>query len=335
MHRAILRLLWAFPAVTGLAALAVAGALVATPAPAAAATKGAGVPGLTPYGGYLGNYLAPDGSYTYCIDSSLSWPSGPTLVDSLTTTWGATVPPETLRKLNYVLLHYGQTDDGVQAAAVAAYVNAYTSGWARDLGPGYEAGAWYLNGNVMVTNVYDGLWAEAEGNAEPSGTASVAVEMADSTRGTVVVSSTRPDATGILQLDGAVSATTGEAEVEVLPDEEVEIRGTPAEGELQYAIAAEVSYSVPAPEASLRPYTTPDQQRTVSGGMPGTVAFAAAARTGPLEARPRQVVIAAGTPTLAATGGSPDALALGGAALLFLGALLGISARSRRWLSRE
>ena len=40
--------------------LAVLGLVLLGAIPADAATKNAGIPGLTPYGGYLGNYLAPD-----------------------------------------------------------------------------------------------------------------------------------------------------------------------------------------------------------------------------------------------------------------------------------
>jgi len=328
------------------AAFTLAGQLA--PPPATAATKAAGIPGLTPDGGYLGNYLAPDGAKVYCIDSPLPWPEGqtsaPTLVDSLVTTWGAVLAPEAVRKLNYVLLTYGQTDDPVQAAAVAAFVNAYTSGWARDLGAGREAGAWYLNGNPQVTAVYDGIWADAEAHAAPVGTATVQITMADPLSGVVTVASSLPEATGTLVLHGAVAAETGQAQVAVAAAGSTAIRGTPGEGEATYAVSAEVSYTAPTPaEPTLLLYTTADQQRTIRGGTTGSVAFGASAQTGALVVPPPPVPpvppappAPPAPPQLAATGRPITGTAalgtgLAGVALIILGGVLGISARRRRW----
>jgi len=314
-----------------------------TPAPAEAATKGSGVPGLTPYGGYLGNYVASDGTRVYCVDSSLPWPSGPmseaSLVTGLTTTWGTQLPDETLRKLNYVLLTWGQTGDAWTAAAVAAYVNAYTSGWAHDIGPGYAAGAWYLNGNAQITAVYDFIWRDAESRVEPVDYATVQIEMHDATTGTVAVAATDPTAAGTLVLEGAVDAASGESQVAVSAEQRVEIRGVPGDTDLEYYIAAEVSYESPVVDASLRLYTTPGQQRTISAGGPSVAAFGAAARTDAITVGPRPgaPVVAPAVPpslppTLAPTGSTTDGVMVGGAGLLLIGALLGISARSRRWV---
>jgi hypothetical protein len=266
--------------------LALAGCfvLLGSPAPAHAATKHAGIPDLTPYGGYLGNYLAPDGSRVYCIDSPLEWPSGetsgPSAVDSLVTTWGAELPAAALRKLNYVLLGYGQTDDPVQAAAVAAFVNAYTSGWARDLGAGYAAGAWYLNGNATVTGVYDAIWADAEAHGDPAGSAALQLDMATPTEGSLTVTASPSGATGTVVLAGAVRADTGESEFAVGDHEVVPLRGLPADDAREYTVSAEGRFTVTIPAgASLLLYTTGGQQRTIRGDGPGSLEFSAAART--------------------------------------------------------
>ncbi|MBX3100019.1 MAG: hypothetical protein KF761_10620 [Salinibacterium sp.] len=267
--------------------LAVLGLVLVGAIPANAATKHAGMPTLTPYGGYIGNYLAPDGFRVYCIDSPLPWPSGstsgPSSVDSLVTTWGSTLSPTELRKLNYVLLTYGQTDDPVQAAAVAAFVNAYTSGWARDLGAGYAAGAWYLSGNVQVLSVYDVIWADAEAHADPRGTATVSLEMTDSMSGTVVVHASRATATGTLSLAGAVHADTGESVVAVTADDRIPIRGTPADDAREYVISAAATFtdSVPA-AANLMLYFTPGQQRTIRGATTGDIQFSASTISSPI-----------------------------------------------------
>lgn len=306
-------------------ALAVLGLLLLGALPADAASKNAGIPDLTPYGGYLGNYLAPDGSRVYCIDSPLPWPSGdtsgPTAVDSLVTTWGSTLSPSELQALNYVLLTYGQTDDPVQAAAVAAFVNAYTSGWARDLGAGYAAGAWYLNGNATVTAVYDTIWADAQANAAPAGTATVQI---DPDTGTVTVSAAPATSAGTLTLTGAVRTDTGETTFPVGPGEVIPITGTPADDELQYTIAVHADFTaVTTAGPSLVLYTTPDQQRTIRGGAPGSLAFSAQAQ-----------VIATAPPRLAATGDESASAALAAACLLLFGVVLTVgNTRSSRALS--
>lgn len=258
--------------------------LASPPAPAAAATKNAGIAELTPDGGYLGNYLAPDGSRVYCIDSPLPWPSGstsgPSLVDGVVTTWGVPLPPVSLQKLNYVLLAYGQTDDPVQAAAVAAFVNAYTSGWARDLGAGYDAGAWYLNGNAAAIAVFDAIWADAQANAVPADTAALSIEMTDATTGTLLIAASRPEATGFLVLEGAVRTDDGASEFPVSSVEDVDLRGIPSDDARDYAISAVVTFTAPTPAApNLTLYVTDGQQRTIRGGTTGSAPFGASTAT--------------------------------------------------------
>ncbi|CAN5250686.1 hypothetical protein BH09ACT5_BH09ACT5_24680 [soil metagenome] len=253
-------------------------------APAQAATKSSGMPNLTPYGGYLGNYLAPDGAQVYCIDSPLPWPSGQTsgasTVDTVVTTWGSALPVEHLQKLNYVLLTYGQTADPVQAAAVAAFVNAYTSGWARDVGAGYAAGAWYLNGNATVTAVYDRIWADAEAHAVPAGSAALSIDLTGPTEGTLSVSAAPADATGTVTLAGAVRADTGESSFAVGAEETIPIRGLPSDESREYSISADAQFTAATPAApTLNLYSTPDQQRTIRGTGPGSITFTATAHS--------------------------------------------------------
>lgn len=296
-------------------------ALLLVAAPAHAATKAAGIPGLTPYGGYLGNYLAPDGTRVYCIDSPLPWPSGatsgPSTVDSLVTTWGSTLPAEQLARLNHVLTVYGQTDDPVQAAAVAAYVNAYTSGWARDLGAGYAAGVWYLNGDATVIAAYDAIWADAEAYAQRTGAATVSIDI---DAGTVVVDVAPSDATGTVTLSGAVRTDTGEPTFPAVSGEVVAITGTPPDDADEYEIVARADLALETAAAEVVLYTTPDQQRTIRGGAPASAAFTAEARA-----------TATAPPRLAATGSPGEDAAWVGAGLLGCGVLLLLSAsRPRR-----
>jgi LPXTG-motif cell wall-anchored protein len=325
-------------AAVGLAVIALAAALAVSPAldqPAAsAATTGAGIPGLTPYGNFLGNFLAPDGTRVYCIDSALDWPAGTTegaeLVDTLQATWGEPIPAATLVKLNYVLLKYGETDDPVQAAAVAAFVYAYTSGWAHEWGPGHAAGAFYLNGNPDVTRVYDAIWADAEANSTTTATASVEIRMTDALSGVVIVSTSAPQAIGTLQLTGAVLADTGESSRGLAGSAEIPLRGLPADGALEYSIAATAAYSVATPAAAnVVLYATGDQQRTIRGGTPGSFSFEASAHTDAIPV-PR-----APSPELPATGTAPTGVGLIAGGMLAAGSALGISARRRRCTPSE
>ena len=282
----ILPLRIALPAVaTALLALTL---VFAAPAPSAnAAAKHAGIPDITPYGAYLGNYLAPDGSRVYCIDSSLEWPSGPTsgpaIVDGIVTTWGAPLPADSAQKLNFVLLKYGQTDDPVQAAVVAAFVNAYTSGWARDLGAGHAAGAWYMNGNAAVMAVYDAIWADAQANAVPVATATATITMTDTRSGTLAVDATLPGATGSVVLHGGVRASDGASEFAVGASERIAVRGVPLDTDSQYSITATISYTSATPAGTgLAVYSTEGQQRTIRGTTTGSVAFGTSASTEPI-----------------------------------------------------
>ena len=198
-------------------------------------------------------------------------------MSSLVTSWGSAVPVAHLQKLNYVLLKHGQTDDPVQAAAVAAFVNAYTSGWARDLGAGYAAGAWYLNGNATVTRAYDAIWRDAEANAIPKGTA---VLLIDASAATVSVTATPSTATGTITLTGAVHADTGEASFPVTSGQVIPIRGTPADEARDYRISARAAFTAPTTAGpGLLLYTTPGEQRTIRGAEPGSLQFSASAES--------------------------------------------------------
>lgn len=255
-------------------------------APAAAATTGAGYSGITPYGGYLGNYIAPDGTRVYCMDSSRDWPSGATdggnVVSSLATTWGDGLSATTIRKLNYALLKWGQTADPTNAAAVSAYVYAYTSSYARTNGAGYYAGAHYINGNGAVMAAYNVIWNEAEvdyaGPRDPG--ASVTIEMANAYDGSVTIDARPSQAAGRLTLHGAVVAGTGATSIAVRDGSVVPIRGVPGADASSYSIEASASFSLAmGAQQNLVVYSTGSQQRTIRGAFTGSVSFGAQDKT--------------------------------------------------------
>lgn len=306
---------------------------VSTPPRAHAASTGAGFAGITPYGGYLGNYVAPDGTRVYCIDAGLDWPSGPTsagtVVDALATERGEPLAPAVLQRLNSVLLRYGQTTDPVLAAAVSAFVYAYTSGYAHTHGAGFEAGAHYIAGHAEVLAAYTALFTEAETlTAPPAPAATVSITMSDPLTGTVVVSTVPEGAEATLQLTGAVDAATAQSTIAVVDGVALPITGVPDAAIGTYWIDAAVSLqAISGDAAAVTLYTTGDQQRTIRDAGQAVVEVAASARA--------EVELPA--PELAATGAPRHpSLAVGtGLALLAVGAVVTLWWRRREFLARR
>ncbi len=269
------------------AALAVGGSIAAS-APVAAATTGAGIPGITPYGGYLGNYVAPDGTRVYCIDSGRDWPSGPTgagsVTSRITTSWGTRLDETTLRRINFVLTTYGQTKKPELAAAVNAYLYAFTSGFAETNGAGYAAGLHYINGNTAVEATYAAVWAAAKASvATAPATATVTIEMISPRDGIVRVTTSPAGAHGTITLSNAVVDATGESSAAVTDGDEIAIRGMPPASVLDYVIEAAVTFRATAPPGpAVTLYLTGDQQRTIRHAAPTEVLFEAAATVGPI-----------------------------------------------------
>lgn len=252
--------------------------------PAAAAVTGAGYSGITPYGGYLGNYIAPDGSRVYCMDSGRDWPSGSTdggaLVSSLSTEWGASLAPGVLQRLNMALANYGQTADPTQAAAVSAYVYAYTSNYSRHAGQGHTAGAHYINGNAAVLAAFNAIWADVESNyaGTSSGSATLRVTMANALEGYVSVETNPATATGTLTLNNAVDSSTGSSTVSVSHGQVVPIRGVPDDSAGFYVVGAQASFTAPGgASATVTLHSTGGQQRTLKAGQPSQISFEASA----------------------------------------------------------
>ncbi len=317
-------------------ALAITAGVVVTlaPAPVAAATTGAGFHGITPYGGFLGNYIAPDGTRVYCIDADRDWPSGITdggvVVDSLATGWGAPLAADTLQKFNYALSLYGQTGDPVQAAAVSAYLYAYTSGLARQRGPGYEVGLHYIDGNALVAGAYSTIWDDVEAHfaASLAPTADVTIDMTEPLSGEVVVTTTPEGAAGTLTLEGAVVAESSSSSIPVVGGDRIAITGSPSTDAISYTIAASASFQTQSGYLPLiTVYTTGAQQRTIRDAGPAQIDFESSARVEVTLPSPPEPEV----PTLAATG-APLVWMLGAALALFAaGALAAVVHRSREY----
>jgi hypothetical protein len=249
---------------------------------AEAATTGAGYQDITPFSGYLGNYIAPDGTRVYCIDSAADWPSGATsgatLVSSLTTLSGDALSVAQLRKLNYALRKWGQTANPTTAAAVSAYMYAYTSGYAHSVGQGYAAGAFFINGNSAVLAAYNVIWNESETQyaASSTGSAVVSIVMSNAYDGYVTVSTSPASATGTLTLTGATVVASGLTTAAVVNGSIIPILGNPLDSENKYSISASATFTASGGTGpNLNLYTTGSQQRTVRGGNSSTITFSA------------------------------------------------------------
>lgn len=312
------------------------GGIAVAVAPARAATTGAGISDITPYGGYLGNYIAPDGTRVYCIDPLRDWPSDITgdgvVISTLITERGVELDSEVLRDFDLVLSRYGQTEDPVLAAAVSAFLYGYTSGFAQTHGPGFGAAMHFINGEPEVEQAFAMIWSDVEGGSAPATPiAELSIEMSDPVAGVVRVDATPADAAGTLSLEGAVVTGTGESTVAVDGSDSIAITATPSAAVETYTIAATASFEIDAgPQPRVTLYETGSQQRTIRDSGPALVEFGTSAKVEVARPAPPPETPA---PTLAATGSpvtsivSPGMLA--GAVLVGAGILVPLVGRRR------
>jgi len=207
-------------ATLAVAAVAVGGAVALTPpAETQAATTGYGYQNQTPFGGYLGNYVMSDGNLGYCLDSGADAPlnaTGPAGIESgFTTESGDALSASDIAHLVYALEKYGQTSNPDQAAAMSAYVYAFTSNFAHGNGVGvYGSGALYINGDAAITGIYDVIFNDAAANWTPlgagtgGGTLDFSVDSQNNYLGNLFVNTTTAS-TGTITLTNGVFISTG------------------------------------------------------------------------------------------------------------------------------
>lgn len=250
------------------------------PSKALAAQTGAGYSGITPYGGYLGSYIAPDGSKAICIDSSADWPSGATggatIVSSLTTESGDPLSPSTLQKLNYATDHWLQSDDPTQTAAVNVYGYAYTSTKAHYNGQQFSSGAFYASGNPAITNTARAMWDQTEANAAAvqgavplSGSMYFDVDHSNNYNGSIVVTGMPAGARVNLTLTNGVFKDSGSRTRNAVGNGSYPVHGTPPDGDATYKISAVGDASMKngfTYDANVTIYYTPGQQRIIKAG---------------------------------------------------------------------
>jgi len=246
---------------------------------AEAATTGPGYSGITPDGGSLVLYGAPDGFQAACMDSTADWPSGATgpanLVGALSMATGEALSGTTLQKLNYALSRWGQTGDRNYAAGLAAYVYAYTSTWAHYNGQGYNTGTHYINGNRAVLGAFDDIWNQAEvsygvpqNNVAPTGSMSFSVDNNNYT-GTLRVVGMQPGSSVNLTLTNGVFTDTGSRTKNGVGNGTYPVKGTPGDGMTSYKISARGDGALQTGftyDANVNVYYTGSQQRIIRGG---------------------------------------------------------------------
>jgi len=253
---------------------AVVGGVTIAPEPAnAAGTTGAG--GYwTPAGGWLGNYIAANGTRVYCID---------VLVDSIGSGGDAGVESSAisgvsgtravsgaeLQMMNYAISVHGQTSDPIIAAAVSAYVYNFTSAnW-------YGNGAHYIDGPNAgaIQAAYNAIAADTAANyANGGGSGSVSMDfVVDPTNnylGTLNIHNMSPsNATGTITLTNGVFIDTGLATRDgVTNNSSFPVRGVPPEDSVEYKISVEGAFTAAGGYGSSVRIHSDAPQRTAGPG---------------------------------------------------------------------
>lgn len=230
----------------------------------------------TPHHGWLGNYLV-DGQRVYCIDlltdTAGSGGAG-TLSDSISEGGHGTRPVSgaELRKINYAVSVWGQTDDPTLAAAVGAYVYNFTSAnW-------YGQGTHYITGPYATTILakYEQVAADTEANyrqGESQGTGKMQLDIdpVNHYRGTLRITGLSPEnARGSVTLVNGVFADTGLSTRDgVVNNSSFAVLGLPPADGSDYRIQAEGTFRAEGKriyDSNVAIHSEGSMQRTVGPG---------------------------------------------------------------------
>ncbi|MFC0198236.1 hypothetical protein ACFFIR_15300, partial [Microbacterium arthrosphaerae] len=255
------------------------------PTPAGAAERGAGFGTWAPVSayGWHGSMLV-GGVHTYCITPGAPAPTGQS-VDHGVSGSAAGLAPQQLAGINHLVTSYGQTNDPVQAAAVAWAVKATANRDETLHAFGYRgdslAGAIHWTMSALAPQhdravqeravaFYDEASRVAAGPASASGSLVFTTDAADPSSGTVRVDATSP-ATGTITLTNAVFADSGAPVQEgAVTGSAYAIRAAPPVEGRPYAVSGVGRFDAGL-AAAVRHYTTPGGQETA--GPAGRVQF--------------------------------------------------------------
>jgi hypothetical protein len=256
---------------------------VASPPRAGAAERGTGFGTWAPISanGWHGSMLI-DGVHTYCITPGAPAPTGPSTDHGISGS-AAGLSPQQLAGINHLVSRYGQTDDPVQAAAVAWAVKAIANRDETLHAFGYPgdslAGAIHWTMSALAPQqdpaVQDRAVAyyEEATRATPralsaSGSLVFSTDAADHSGGTVRVDATEA-ATGTISLSNAVFADSGSPTLEnATSGTAYAIRTEPPTEGRPYSVSGTGHLTTGLP-AAVRHFTTPGGQETA--GPAGSV----------------------------------------------------------------
>ncbi|KJL43072.1 MULTISPECIES: hypothetical protein [Microbacterium] len=233
--------------------------------------------------GWHGSMLV-GGVHTYCITPGAPAPTGPTADHGISGS-AAGLLPQQLAGINLLVTTYGQTDDPVQAAAVAWAVKAIANREETLHAFGYRgdslAGAvhWTMSAlspqhdravQERAAAYYDEATRAPAGPSTASGSLVFTTDAADHRRGTVRVDTTAA-ATGTITLTNAVFAESGSPTLEsAASGSTYAIRTAPPTEGRAYTVSGTGRFDAGLP-AAVRHFTTPGGQETA--GPAGRVQF--------------------------------------------------------------
>ena len=249
---------------------------IAAPSHADAAERGTGFGTWAPISayGWHGSMLV-DGVHTYCITPGAPAPTGPSTDHGISGS-AAGLSPQQLAGINLLVSTYGQTDDHVQAAAVAWAVKAIANREETLHAFGYQgdslAGAIHWTFSALAPEhdravqeravaYYDEATRATQNAVNASGSLVFSADPADHRAGTVRVEATAA-ATGTVTLANAVFATTGSPTLDgAAAGSTYAIRTVQPEPGRAYTVSGTGRLTAGLP-AAVRHYTTPGGQQT-------------------------------------------------------------------------
>ncbi len=258
---------------------------VVAPPRADAAERGVGFGTWAPVSayGWHGSMLI-DGVHTYCITPGAPAPTGPSSDHGISGS-AAGLSPQQLAGINLLVSSYGQTQDPVQAAAVAWAVKAIANREETLHAFGYrgdslaEAIHWTLSAlapqhdravQERAVAYYDEALRAAHTATAASGSLVFSTDAADHRSGTVRVDATSA-ATGTVTLVNAVFADSGSPTRDgASVGSAYSIRTVPPAEGRAYAVSGTGRFRAGLP-AAVRHYTTPGGQETA--GPAGVIEF--------------------------------------------------------------
>lgn len=281
------------------AALALSGAVLGVQV-AQAATAGPGYGTWDDEVGWQGAFVAPNGTYVYCIEPGVTNPSGTTTdgglqsnVTSYSPYGNRVIPANDLARINRVVTEYGQTQDNVQASAVSFVVKyvanpdamfaSHIYSGPHNIGDYIRWVLYYTVDNstleAIVTRANQILAATAGTTAGSgtggSGTLDFVVDPLDNYKGTVKMTGTASTGTIVLT-NGVFAATNSNTMAGAQSGVAYAVKGVPPTDDgAPYKISGTGTFSFTGSgyNGNVRIWNTQGQQVTAGAGTKAPTSF--------------------------------------------------------------